>query len=303
MDNITPKTFLNTLFPSDLLLPDEAPVIAWPDSFVSQETGEVVEYYAQRHWRPRSAIPRDVATYFCVSTVDQQLERRQVKKRLEDVRTAMVIACDDIGSKCTPTRVPPSYILETSAGNTQHGWLLEPFDVSTPVGQAYYDAVLWSLAKAGHNDEGFRSASRLARLPGSLHRTGFKARIVEWHPGRVWELEDLVAAFDIPMVKPRANKKHALRPGKYDRLEDVEDVVYHWLVDNWTIYGHNDQWVHIECPWRDQHTDGLQGSSSTSYSPVDYGRDSAGFKCLHGHCARRGAIEFMEWVLTKRNAL
>jgi hypothetical protein len=75
------------------------------------------------------------------------------------------------------------------------------------------------------------------------------------------------------------------------------------LVDNWTVYGHNDQWVHVECPWRDQHTDGAQGASSTSYSPMDYGRAGAGFKCLHGHCADRDVADFMTYIMRRSNSV
>ena len=296
MHIITPKLFLNTLFPGDLLLPDERPVIAYPDSFTSDETGERVDYYRQLH--PRGAVPTDKSTYFCLSTVERQ-RKRQIKKRLEDVRTAFVLVLDDVGTKSHWPIVEPSYCLETSDGNFQLGYLIEPYDVSTPAGQAYFDSCLWSLAEAGLNDPGFRSASRLARLPGSVHKSGFTARVVDWHPDLCWELEDLMARFQVSMVKPR--KAFALKPGKYSRLEDVEDPVYHYLADAGLVWGHNDQWVFLECPWRHTHTDGAQGSSSTAYSPRDYGRAGVGFKCLHGHCSRRGVDDFMSEILRRRN--
>jgi len=298
MQDITPKTFLQTVYPPDLLLPDERPVVAHPDSFTSKETGKLVEFYRQFHPGRRVLPVGELATYFCLSTVEHQ-RKRQVKKRLEDVRTAFVLVVDDVGTKSEAPPVPPSYILETSAGNYQHGYLIEPYDVSTSVGQAYFDSCLYSLAESGMNDPGFRSATRLARLPGSLHRTGFPARIVEWNPSRVWELPLLMALCDIPLKTPR--KTFALKPGKYDVLTDVDDPVYQWLVENWVVYGHNDQWVHIECPWRKTHTDGVQGSSSTAYSPMDYGRAGVGFKCLHGHCTKRGADDFMTEILRRRN--
>lgn len=299
MECITSREFLNTLFPPDLLLPDEMPVVAWPDSFISPETGRAVEYYAQRN--ARVALPHDKATYFCVSTVERQ-RKRQVKKRLEDVRTAMVLVLDDVGTKSEWLDIPPSYVLETSAGNYQVGYLLEPYDVSTPRGQAYFDSVLFSLADAGFNDPGCRSASRLVRLPGSLHKSGFRARVVRWYPSRVWALEDLAALLPregVILKQPR--KVQALKPGKYDVLSDVEDAVYWWLVDNWPVHGHNDQWVYIDCPWRASHTDGAQGASSTAYSPRDYGRAGVGFKCLHGHCARRGVDDFLTFIYSEMN--
>lgn len=301
MNSITVKDFLNTVFPADLLAAGTAPVVAWPDSFVSHKTGERVDFYRQIHYNPRRLrLPHGAATYYCVSTVERQ-RRRQVRKRLEDVRHAMVLVLDDIGTKAFPPPVAPSYKLETSLGNFQWGYLIEPYDVSTPRGRQYFDSVLLSLAEADMNDPGCRSASRIVRLPGSRHKSGWEAQVTYWKPDRVWDLPDLFVEFGVPFVEAR--RSAVLKPGKYTRLEDVVDPVYHWLADHWAVYGHNDEWVYIECPWRDTHTDGQQGASSTAYSPTDYGHEGAGFKCLHGHCNKRSADDFMAWILQQRNNL
>jgi len=298
MHTITPEEFLATVFPRDLLLPGEAPVVAYPDWFISQDTGKPVDYYRQFH--PRKRIPVDKATYFCVSTVQRQ-RRRQVKKRLQDVRTAMVLVVDDIGTKCQPPPVWPSYVLETSEGNYQWGYLIEPYDVSTPDGKLYYDSVLYSLALAGMNDPGFRSASRLARLPGSVHRTGFEARITHpyWAPDKIWELEDLVARFKIDIKQPARAAVGELAPGKYTRLADVKDPVYEWLIRRNMVYGHSGQWIYIRCPWRQLHTAKLCGGTSTAYSPPELGTAAPAFKCLHGHCAGRTTADFAAWLRSR----
>lgn len=299
MKSITPDNFINTLFSPELLLPDERPVVAWPDSFVSPRTGKRVEYMRQTH--RFGSLPRGVSTYFCVSTVTAQ-RRRQVKKRLADVRTAMVLVLDDIGTKAREPAVEPSYSLQTSAGNFQWGYLLEPFDVSTAEGAKYYDSVLLSMARAGFNDEGFRSASRLARLPGAAHSSGFVAELAYLRANRSWDLEDLFAAFDVPLVEGKAGGRG--EPGRFTSLPEAarEDAVLAYLLDGgWPVYGHNTEWVFVECPWRASHTDGAQGSSSTAYSPRDYGRMGVGFKCLHGHCAGRDVVDFMNFIMRKRN--
>jgi hypothetical protein len=294
MHNTTPYDFLSTVFPPYLLTENERPVVAYPASFVNN-AGELVEYYRQFH-PGKGDIPSGIATYFCVSTVQHQ-RKRQVKKRLEDVRHAMALVVDDVGTKSAWPPVECSWALETSEGNFQVGWLLEPFDVSTPEGRTYYDTCLCSLAAAGFNDPGFRSASRLARLPGSVHRSGFTARLTQWRD-YCWKLEDLMEDFLIPLV--RAKRAFTLPEGQHRRLESVEDHIYDWLVDNWKIYGHNGEWVYIECPWRDEHTEGRQGATSTAFSPLDYGRKGRGFKCLHGHCADRQLQDFASFVAWRR---
>jgi hypothetical protein len=97
-------------------------------------------------------------------------------------------------------------------------------------------------------------------------------------------------------VKKGRRLAGALQPGRHTVLADVTDPHYQWLVDHWTIYGNNDQWVYIDCPWRDGHTDGLQGYSSTAYSPLDYGRAGRTFKCLHGHCTGKSTTHFLQWI-------
>jgi len=272
---------------------DEAPVVAWPASFRSKETGRLVDYYAQRQWHPRRVLPHDCATYYCLSTAREQGEARQVRKTLADVRTARVLVIDDVGTKSKPPCVTPTYKLETSEGNFQWGYALAGFDVSTPDGQYYFDSVLYSLALAGHNDPGFRSATRLARLPGSLHRSGFETRITEWNPAVRFSLRNLFSRFNIPFEQPR--KARALEPGKHEKLEAVTDSIYDWLLEEHPIYGHSDQWLFIECPWRHHHTNAAQGESSTAYSPLDYGRGGRGFKCLHGHCVDKHVGDFLQW--------
>lgn len=300
MDHITPELFISTVFPPDLLLSDERVCVAYPDSFVSSETGERVDFYRQLNWKPGATFAGIVARawYFCVSTVVAQ-RRRQVKKRLEDVRTAFVLVVDDVGTKSAIPPVEPSYVLETSSGNFQYGYLLEPYDVSTPVGAAYYDQCLMSLAAAGFNDPGFRSANRLARLPWSAHKSGFESAIRRWAPAQVWDLEDLMTAFGVPLVP--AGRRHGIglvrAPGTVERLADVQDPLFWWLYGEDRVLSSNSDFVFIKCPWRSGHTDNVQGPTATGFSPFGYGmyRDR-GFRCLHGHCAGYSIRHFEEWA-------
>jgi hypothetical protein len=291
MANITPDEFITTLFPPDLLLPDERVCIAHPAQFVRD--GVRVDYYRQFNYHPGCMAAPD-SYYFCVSTVQRQ-RRRQIRKRLDDVRTAFVLVVDDVGTKSAWPDVEGSYVLETSAGNHQIGWLLEPFGVSGDRA-GYYDRCLMALAAAGFNDPGFRSASRLARVPGSVHRTGFVARMAAWAPWRVWDLPDLMEALGVDVPAGPIYRRGRL-PGVVTALDGVTDPLYRWLAGRGMVRGHNADFAHIECPWRAGHTGGAQGATSTGFSPRGYGRYMArGFRCLHGHCAGYGIREFEQWA-------
>jgi hypothetical protein len=286
MNTITPETFLNIVF--ELMRNNPHEVV------YSVRTGDKWQnkYYGGR----RRKIPIGTsATYYCVSTCKR--DPSYPRRNRQTVREAWVVPFDDIGTKAREPSVEPSYKIETSVGNYQWGYLIHPFDVSTPEGQLAYDTVLYSAVKAGLNDPGCRSATRVVRLPGSLHKTGFVARVTHWQPERVWELENLLGALGVEKVVPASGV--SAEPGKHSRLEDVTDPVYHWLVDSQLAMGHNSDWVHILCPWRDSHTGGVQGEGATGYSPEEYSTMSPSFKCFHGHCAEKTTRDFRDWLLAQ----
>ena len=296
MHDITSTTFINTLFGTGEGLFDEnneRPVIGYPSTFI--KSGEEVSFFKQMHFRERAlVIPR--SWYYCVSTVEAQYGT-QVKKRLRDVKNAVVLVCDDIGTKSKPLPVRPSFVIETSAGNYQWGYILQPFDVSTPDGAEYYDSCLRCLAEAGYNDAGFRSANRFARLPGSLHKSGFAAVVDHWHPERVWDLEVLMDELGVKVSMGRRRKIAAV--GTIKNIEDITDPIYLWLLDQGKVLGHGEDWIDIVCPWKDQHTD---GADIAGYSPENYGMLAhASFNCFHGHCQHKNIGDFKTWLQQQRN--
>ena len=304
MDDISPVTFLEHLFPQGEIPENHTPVLCHPASFIARDTGREVHYYKAYRGTVRNArrIPRQPAGWlYCVSTIEPRPDGR-LKRTFEDIREAWALVLDDWGTKaCAPADAPvaPSVLLETSPGNYQAVYFLEPFDVTSPAGQGYYDDCLVSCARAGLSDPGMRSATRVAKMPGAVHKSGFITRVSDWHPERVWDLRELMDSMGVE-VKPGRRVRGALKPGKYTRLEQVHDENYDWLVANWNVLGHNDQWVFIECPWRAQHTDGAQGPTSTAYSPDEYGRAGAAFKCLHGHCAHRSTADLVNFITQKK---
>lgn len=293
MDHITPKQFLNSVFPPGELQPDERVCVGHSATHFNKATGVRKDYFKHYDAAQKRSFPKGLAWYYCVSTV-HPVPGEPLRRRLCDLAWAWVLVADDIGTKATELPVAPTYILETSAGNYQWGYALHPVDVSDPHGAAHYDACLRALAEAGYSDPGVRGASRMMRLPGSLHRTGFVARVVHWAPHLHWDLGDLMTALGVTPMPARVT---AARPGKYDVLADVPDPLLDWLRrEGWLLGGTSGDWVHMECPWRSFHTDGAQGSTSTSYSPEDFGRGGRQFKCMHGHCAGRGIAELLTWA-------
>jgi hypothetical protein len=281
--------FIRAVFQAESLLDGETILAAWPDSFTNDE-GVVVNYHAQRQYHPHR-LPKGGGWLFGVSTVRNN-GKNQLKRTRDHVLRAFVLPCDDVGTKALPPPVEPSYKLETSEGNFQYGYFIEPFDVADPEGAAYYDGCLVGLAKAGFNDAGCRSATRVIKLPGATHRTGFEARITEWHPERRWMLEDLMDEMD---VRPADTVAYTgtRKKGKYEAIGDVQDVILEWLVKQGLARHTREHWVHVQCPWHDEHSEGTDDEAG--YSPLDFITKGRGFHCFHSH--NYTVQDFLIWVM------
>jgi hypothetical protein len=152
------------------------------------------------------------ATYFCVSTVQAVEAGKKLGRGKADCRTAYVVALDDIGNTEKVASVPPvepSAKLETSAGNFQWHYFINPYDVSAPDGLAHYKACLEALAAAKLTDPGALGAHRIMRMPGSVNtkpgRDSFQTRVTEYHPDRVWDLDGLMEDFGL---EPKPKSEH-----------------------------------------------------------------------------------------------
>lgn len=61
--------------------------------------------------------------YFGIATV-ADTDKKNLKRRKQDIRAIYCVILDDIGTKCDVPPVKPSWIIETSEGNFQYGYLL-----------------------------------------------------------------------------------------------------------------------------------------------------------------------------------
>ena len=273
------KTFLDTIFfePGD----DEVICLAthWPDN----------------KWLSQAATPMTVAKiipgsrtiYFCVSTVCHP--ETYLRRGHADLKVAYCLCLDDIGTKAVAPGVEPSWVLESSKGNYQYGYLIDPLTL-TPDNVALYEGSVVALAQAGYSDPGARGAYRLFRVPGSLHKTGWVAQINAWHPERCWPLADLMREMG---VEPRRMRVKAPRKAGVCHIDDVSDPIYTWLEAQGRVQALSPPWVTIECPWSAEHT---TEDNWASFSPAWYGDRARGFNCFHGHCGERTLADFLRWV-------
>jgi|GEM_PF-2432266 len=238
--------------------------------------------------------PGSGAWYFGISTYAPPDETGYFSRGREHSRYCYCLVLDDVGTKAKEPDVVPSWKLESSPGNYQWGYIIEPIDVSSPAGEALVEGCQRAISRAGYSDDGARGTYRVMRVPGSLHKTGFVARVTAWHPDRVWDLEDLMAELELEPVKERERKRVDAGPGVPEH--ELEDPVLDWLVANGHTTGVvGPKFFEVICPWAHEHTD---GNGTAGFTPAGYnpGFDHA-FSCFHEHCQGRGKNQFLDWVV------
>jgi hypothetical protein len=196
----------------------------------------------------------------------------------------LVMMLDDIGTKSAEPPLAPTWIMETSEGSFQWGYAFK----EQPT-KGDFTAAIKAIAKAGYTDPGATNAVRNFRLPGSVNlkpgRNNFVSTLVEFHPEREYNLEDICAALDVVPDPADTATNVAIR------LTDTgKDSVVTWLNEQGMILSpaNGEGWMGIVCPNNAEHTDGnIEGR----YKPLD-----RSFCCLHGHCVDFSSQMFLDWV-------
>lgn len=289
------QQFIHSVFPQSELQGDDT-VVVCPSKFGAEDAySDGVTGRLKLGQQP---------VYVMVSTAGPRNSEGKLRRRQVDCREAWLFVLDDIGTKSGKPGVEPSYKLRTSwkpnadgelvVSNEQWGYLLTPFDVSTPEGARYYDACTVAAGRAGISDEGMRGPQRICRVPGSLHNSGYVAELIEGNFDRVFELPELAAALGLDVQSVLDGKDRRVLTDGVASLGEVQDSVADWLLDTGRASGAiRSDWMEIECPWAADHTD---GRVEAGYSPLDYGRVGRQFRCLHGHCADKNTGLFLRWV-------
>lgn len=237
-----------------------------------------------------AATPPTGNNYFGLSSYynDEAGQFRRTKKTFAALHAVML---DDLGTKVDRERValPLSWLIETSVGNYQAGYILaDPInDASTA------DRFMTAIIAAGLCDPGANGpTARLARLPVAINgktAPAFECRLVEWSPDRRYSVQELVDGLGLELPEAGRPKKSRTRT---ERPADTHDDVYIAAPSaNPVIKALREKGLYklplgngkhdITCPWVSEHTDAHDGG--TAYFEPDDGFPLGGFKCMHSH--------------------
>ncbi len=252
-----------------------------------------------RAWSGSAAMDRRLTTdannYFSLASFhpdEAGLYRRQ-KARFHAMHAVML---DDIGTKVPAHRLtlPPSWLLETSQGNHQAGYLLD--EPLTDGNQA--DRLMTAIVNAGLCDPGANGPrARLARLPigaNGKHSPPFACRLVAWNPGLRYSVRGLLTGLQVEIAesgsrRPRNTVQTQIPPADGDPVwipRPEENAVLGALRGSGLYKAPMGEGKHdVTCPWVHEHTGAID--HGTAYFEPDDNWPIGGFKCLHGHCANR----------------
>lgn len=309
---MTPTEFIDKLYPARLREPTDHICVsqsittkdggaAWLNC---RETDESFQRWASRSDRA------EAAWYISVATVDGTTnDRGRLRRGRRHLTAVWLLVLDDIGTKAQPPQLEPTYKLETSEGNYQWGYALDPTDDF----ETYERLHAW-CAERGWSDAGAGGAYRVVRIPGSANvkpgRGGFRSRLTAFDPDASWSLEELVEALgaDLSNIERQtptvsAARQHSdgvsgVTDGVSDGVSGVSDPVLEWLAARGDVVEDNGgEWVTIRCPQAFRHT---TPADTAGYSPLGRGgdgwHDKRAFKCLHAHCKSLKTKEFLSYV-------
>ena len=319
---ISNSEFLETIFGHDRadVATDICPVLV---SFKGNPQKIKKGAWFGRVWNPDDPAPSpDHNNYFSLAVFrpNEAGEYRRQKKQFVALHAIML---DDVGDKVALDRLtlPPSWLLETSPGNYQAGYIMaEPLQDFTTV-----DRLMNAVINAGLCDPGASGpTARLARLPEAVngkHDPAFPCAMKGWKPELRYTVQDLIDGLQLDMRpagrhksekgNPDGTAKKKSKNEQYAAQSDGSDPIFTprpeenaviTALRTRSLYkeplgeGKHD----VTCPWVTEHTNAVNGG--TAYFEPDDSFPVGGFKCLHGHCAKRHVRDLLQFLNIEVNA-
>jgi hypothetical protein len=240
--------------------------------------------------------------YFSIASFKPD-KNGQLRRRKEQFCALHVVTLDDVGTKVDPSAVKlsPSYIIETSEGNYQYGYILAAPITSAEEADRLFKAIISvELCDAGAGGP----TARIMRLPVGVngkYTPIFQCQLREWNPERRFTIQQLIGGLGLDMSKPVKNQNKAQTARLLNEGETIyvprpqENRVLAELKKR-ELYKANlgDGKHDITCPWCHEHTGEVDGG--TGYFEPDQNFSIGGFHCFHGHCEGRNIHSLLEFL-------
>jgi AAA domain len=248
-------------------------------------------------------------TFFTISLFKPDPQDGRQRRRKALFERAVVVVLDDVDwrdagvgtagagtAKVSSGKVAalPTWVLETSPGNCQVGYLLKGPETRGGKVNALLDALVASGLVSDGSDPGMKGVTRYVRLPVGRNTKakygagGFEHRLLEWNPNVSYGLEQLAQAYGVRAAVDVAEDDlgASLWNGLNGSGLDAGDWVWQALQSAGSVLGVDagKGLAHVICPWVSEHGGG--DTSGTAYL------GDGVWKCYHGHCEDRTPEEF-----------
>ena len=301
--SVSNAVFLDAVFGAHL--GDNLPMLV---SFAGNPNDATPGCWQAQPWEPSGDTAAATNTqwnnYFTLASfVPDDAGARQRKK--SNFFALHAIMLDDVGSKAEQDRLvlAPSWLLETSPGNFQAGYILaEPLQSHKEA-----DRLMDAIIAAGLSDPGANGpCARLARLPVGVngkHSPAFVCHLAAWRPDARYTVTEIINGLQLDMTalaRPKRDKVQRSqaapvegdqvwfpRPQKNAVLEAIQTKGLYKVT---LTDGRHD----ITCPWLHEHTSHQDGGTAYFEPSEDF--PIGGFHCMHGHCTERNIHSLLDFL-------
>ena len=290
---VTNDEFIKAIFGQDSLwchvtdfiydpgaIPKDKHLIAWKG-----------DYYSRYNLAEKTNQYFTISTFYC----DDQ---NQARRRKALFRQTHCIVLDDVKEKLSMEQVQrmpqPSWVLETSPGSEQWGYILNtPCTDRNRVENLLDGLVANGLAPDG-KDPGMKGVTRYLRLPEGVNSKASKlvngqprqCVMMMWNPFNTVTMEQLAEPFVVNLDALRREQRIDGASAINDHpLINIPDVIQIKEV-------RSDGRFDIRCPWVTEHT-GSDDSGAAVFTNDD---GSIGFKCHHGACQHRTGRDLLQFI-------
>lgn len=257
-------------------------------------------------WRPKPWMPGGKVrfpaswnAYVAISSF--RIAQDKTWRRRKDLFAAgRALMVDDVGTKVATETValPASAVIETSPGNTQHWYFLDPPESDSP----RFDALIRSFIEGkllGH-DPGMAGTTRVGRLPGFRNCKpaygGFTTRTLTLTDRR-YGLEELLAGFGL-QLRGRAVGIPSVATEESVRRNRAFVDIYNFLRSRGMLKRAEPDmagWTELTCPWVEEHTGAADNGAAIREPNPENGYYGA-FRCHHGSHQTKCWRDLCEWI-------
>jgi len=238
--------------------------------------------------------------YFTISLFDTDKSNR-ARRRKELFKATYCIVIDDVGEKIDPgllfDKPAPSWILETSPGSQQWGYILDKPCTDRSQVELLLQGLVANICPDGI-DSGMLGVTRYVRLPEGWNTKAskvalnngelFKCKMILWQPKTKINLSLFAQIFNIDLT---CQQKTNLPINDLPLIDHANHPIWTLI----TMKEHlGDNRYMISCPWQSEHT----SQEDTGTMLVIHNNGKLAFKCHHGHCANRTSLDLLNWIET-----